>query len=310
MKKQILVIVFTAISFISFAQPWTVNPAEYEFTMNIVGQVSISGTVEDNAANYIGAFVDDVCVGVCSPVEDAGEYKLFYLTIYSNQSSGETVEFKFVDESENEILISNTVVFESDGIIGDADTPFIWFDTEEYASNDILEFSFDEQVSPAEINETAHTVSVMVEYGTDLINLIPDFTLAPGATAEVNSVDQESGVTANDYSSDVIYIVTGADESTENWTVTVTIDDSAIDDYNSEIISVYPNPASDYLFIDSETNEFSKLKIIDQTGKILFIQDLAENNSKISISQLSEGVYYLIIINESNEKLTKKFIIQ
>jgi len=310
MKKQILVLTLTAISFISFAQPWTVNPAEYEFTMNIIGQVSISGTIEDNASNYIGAFVDDVCVGVCSPVEDAGEYKLFYLTVYSNQSSDETVEFKFVDASETETLISNTVVFESDGIIGDADAPFIWFDTEEYASTDILEFSFNEQVSPAEINTTAHTVSVLVENGTDLTNLIPDFLLAPGATAEVNSVQQESGVTANDYSSDVVYVITGADESTANWTITVTVDESGIDDFDSEMVSVYPNPASDYIIISSDNFINYHVQIIDQKGKILLTNKLLEENLKLSISELSKGLYFIIFVNEKNEKLFHKLIIQ
>ena len=310
MKKTLIVLIAICLSSITFAQPWSVNPAEFEFTMNIIGQVSISGTIEDNASNYIGAFVDDVCVGVCSPVEDAGEYNLFYLTVYSNQSGGEIVEFKFVDESVNETLISNTVVFESDGIVGDADSPFIWFDTEEYASTDILEFSFNEQISNAEINTTSKTVSVLVEYGTDLTNLVSDFTLAPGATAKVNSVEQVSGVTANDYSSDVIYVVTGADASTANWTITVTIDDSGIDDFDSEKFAVYPNPTSDFIYINSEFIEACKLEIINQTGQILYRQDLAEKDSKISISHLSDGVYFLIFINESNEKLTKKLIIQ
>ena len=298
MKKQILVLVLTAISFISFAQPWTVNPADYEFTMNIIGQVSISGTIEDNASNYVGAFVDEVCVGVCSPVEDAGEYKLFYLTVYSNQSSGETVEFKFIDASENEISISNTIVFESDGIIGDADAPFIWFDTEEYSSTDILEFSFDEQVSSAEINTTTHTVSVLVENGTDLTNLIPEFTLAPGATSQINSADQQSGVTANDYSSDVIYVVTGADASTANWTVSVELDNSDVEQFNFDKISVYPNPTTNYLNYDFGGLQAESIQIVDLKGKVIKIQNCSLNIGRIDVSELKSGVYFIRFVNE------------
>lgn len=293
MKKQILVLVLTAISFVGFAQPWMVNPAQYEFTMNIVGQVSIAGTVEDNASNYIGAFVDEVCVGVCAPVEDAGEYRLFYLTVYSNQSSGETIEFKFYDASEIEAAIANTVVFESDGIIGDADAPFIWFDTEEYASTDILEFSFNEQVSPAEIDVVNHSVNILVEHGTDLTNLIPAFVLAPGATAAINSVQQESGVTANDYSSEVVYVVAGADQSTASWTVSVEIDNSDVNQFLANKISVYPNPASNYLNYNFEGQKLMSIQVVNLQGKIIKTHNCNSTSGQIDVSTLEAGIYFV-----------------
>ncbi|MBN2776178.1 MAG: T9SS type A sorting domain-containing protein [Bacteroidales bacterium] len=307
MKKQFLVLVIIAISFIGYAQPWSVNPAEFEFTMNIVGQVSILGTIEDDASNYIGAFVDDVCVGVCSPIEDEGEFKLFYLTVYSNQSSGEIVEFKFVDESENETLISNTVVFESDGIIGDADSPFIWFDTEEYASTDILEFTIEEQVSTAEINSTSKTISVLVEHGTIVNNLIPSFVLAPGASAEVNSIEQESGVTANDYSSDVIYVVTGADQSTANWTVSVTVDNSDVAQFDYENISVYPNPNAGQLFFDGVEDNV-RIEIYNLAGQMM-CETYCDFDFSIYISDYPAGTY-VVRINHANSNMIIKRIVK
>jgi predicted extracellular nuclease/sulfur carrier protein ThiS len=86
---------------------------------------------------------------------------------------------------------------------------------------DILTFSFAEQTGPAIIGDG--TIAVEVASGTVLTNLIATFTLSDGASAKVGEVVQVSGVTANDFSSDVTYIVTAEDgETTKNWVVTVT----------------------------------------------------------------------------------------
>ena len=65
---------------------------------------------------------------------------------------------------------------------------------------EILSYSFTEQAAPATIDTSANTVDVEVEYGTDLTNLVATFTLSDSATAYVDTVMQESGVTANDFS--------------------------------------------------------------------------------------------------------------
>ena len=70
MKRLIIVLIAISISALSIAQPWSVTPADYEFSMNVIGQVSIDNSVVDQQDSYIGAFVDDVCVGVCSPIND------------------------------------------------------------------------------------------------------------------------------------------------------------------------------------------------------------------------------------------------
>ncbi len=305
MKKQILVLILSAISLIAVAQPWSVTPADYEFSMNVIGQVSIDNNIINQQDSFVGAFVDDVCVGVCSPVDNAGGYKLFYLTIYSNQSSGDNIEFKFVDQTHAETLISNTIVFVSDGIIGDSEVPFVWFDFVEYASTDILSFSFAEQVSAAVINTTSHTVSVSVENGTVLSSLVPEFTLSPGATATVNSVEQVSGHTSNDYSSDLIYVVTGADAASTNWTVSVTTDGSNVAEFYSDLISIYPNPASDIIYIKSEIDNLGYVKLIDLQGQL--VKEIPLKNQTIDISYLHFGVYF-VVFTVKNQLFYYKFI--
>ncbi|MEP2608488.1 MAG: LamG-like jellyroll fold domain-containing protein [Cyclobacteriaceae bacterium] len=87
---------------------------------------------------------------------------------------------------------------------------------------DFTSFSLPQQTAPATVNTTDHTIGVSVSSGTDLTSLIPTFSLSLGATAKVAGVIQESGVTANDFSSSVTYTVTAEDgTTTRDWVVTV-----------------------------------------------------------------------------------------
>ncbi|MCC3375225.1 GLUG motif-containing protein [Cohnella sp. REN36] len=97
----------------------------------------------------------------------------------------------------------------------------------------ITSFRLAEQTANATINAGAHTVSVKVANGTVLNGLVATFALSPGASATVGSVVQESGRTANDFTGAVTYVVKAADNSVQNWTVTVTVAASSEKDITS-----------------------------------------------------------------------------
>ena len=73
------------------------------------------------------------------------------------------------------------------------------------------------------INETDHTIRVTVPYGTDVSNLVASFTLSENASAEVGSTTQNSGTTINNFTNLVTYTVVAQDNSTQTYTVTVTV---------------------------------------------------------------------------------------
>ena len=91
------------------------------------------------------------------------------------------------------------------------------------ATNHITAFSMAEQTGAATINATAHTVAIEVAALTDVDHLVATFTLTAGASAKVGNTVQVSGDTQNNFTAPVVYAVTGADEVTQNWTVTVTV---------------------------------------------------------------------------------------
>src|SRR5664280_1869045 len=72
------------------------------------------------------------------------------------------------------------------------------------------------------INETAKTIAVTMPLGTDVTALVATFTTT-GASVKVGSTVQVSGTTAHNFTNPVIYTVTAADASTQDYTVTVTV---------------------------------------------------------------------------------------
>ncbi|MGM0650394.1 MAG: T9SS type A sorting domain-containing protein [Bacteroidota bacterium] len=87
---------------------------------------------------------------------------------------------------------------------------------------EFLSYSFPQQTGPAEIIDALQAINVQVEFATDLTDLVAEFELSEGATAEVSGVPQTSGVTSNNFTSPVTYTVTAQDgETTEDWIVTV-----------------------------------------------------------------------------------------
>src|SRR5690606_37365163 len=85
---------------------------------------------------------------------------------------------------------------------------------------EILEFDFGmpPQTGASSIDVTSKTINIEVEYGTNLTNLVAEFTLSDGATAKVGDVVQEGGVTSNDFTNPVTYSVTAEDGTTiQDW---------------------------------------------------------------------------------------------
>lgn len=76
---------------------------------------------------------------------------------------------------------------------------------------------------------------------------------------------------------------------------------SVIGSYSTQSIkrrfTVYPNPASDVLFVNSGNVEIDKVVVYNSTGQILMENDFAEH--KIHLNNMPNGVYYLKISSNS-----------
>ncbi len=92
------------------------------------------------------------------------------------------------------------------------------------------------------IDDEGHTISVTVPAGTDVTDLIAAFTTS-AETVKVGGVEQENGVTSNDFTDPVVYTFAAADGSSEEFTVTVTVGKkSGGEDHNNHNHTSAPSP--------------------------------------------------------------------
>lgn len=72
-------------------------------------------------------------------------------------------------------------------------------------------------------------------------------------------------------------------------------------------ITIYPNPVTNTLNVNSKEKSIDKIQIIDSTGKIVFTDDKLKQEKSIDISRFSSGLY-VVKIHTNETVYTEKFI--
>jgi len=108
---------------------WSVNPADYAYSMTVTGAINIGGMESVDQNDIIAAFVGDDCRGVIKPTYNSSvDRYIVYLLIYSNLTQ-EEITFKIYDASADEIReVTKTMDFTVNGIEGQIDIPYIFAD--------------------------------------------------------------------------------------------------------------------------------------------------------------------------------------
>jgi hypothetical protein len=105
---------------------WKVNPSGFQYSMSIIGQLSINGIISTDDYDIVGVFSGDECRGVVHLVyvEPYDRY-LAYLDIYSNKDFGDSLLFKVWDASEGKIItrVLPLLVFENNNVMGTPSSP-------------------------------------------------------------------------------------------------------------------------------------------------------------------------------------------
>lgn len=72
-------------------------------------------------------------------------------------------------------------------------------------------------------------------------------------------------------------------------------------------IKIYPNPAFDYITIQSE-KEFSIITIMDARGSTIIEESKNQQTQEIDISNIKPGLYFIKLINKEGEEQTYRFV--
>jgi len=104
---------------------WAVDPVGYQYSANIIGQLSIGGVLSTDTEDLVGCFVEGECRGVSNVkyMED-GDIFLVFMSVYSN-TPGEDMSFKVWDASTGFTYskVTPEIVFEQDKVYGSAQAP-------------------------------------------------------------------------------------------------------------------------------------------------------------------------------------------
>ncbi|MBQ3630981.1 MAG: hypothetical protein II949_07050 [Prevotella sp.] len=131
---------------------WTVNAADYEETMNLIGSLYLLDVPSEDSDDVVAAFINGECRGVAQP-EYSQRYDSYFVTmdIYANGSEADApVEFKMYDASTGIIYpvvkaylsedgqwstVPTTVTFEANTLLGRYPTPVKLTATDEVEQN-------------------------------------------------------------------------------------------------------------------------------------------------------------------------------
>ncbi len=184
--------------------------------------------------------------------------------------------------------------------------------TNQNASAEILSYYFDglplsEQLTT--IYNNSNSIYVDIPSGTPRDALVANYELSSGATASVNGVVQQSGITINDFSTPVSYVVTsqnGVNERT--WTVNVRYV-TGIDEQNNGAFMIYPNPVADVTKVRIPGQKSGVLMITDLSGQVQKTMKANTEVMEVNVTNMSAGVY-LVIYRSGTTQLTQRMIVQ
>jgi hypothetical protein len=74
-------------------------------------------------------------------------------------------------------------------------------------------------------------------------------------------------------------------------------------------LSISPNPASESIFISLDGLDKGAIKIVDVLGNVVYT-DFVTNGKKIDVSELKNGIYFLMIDASGYKTMTRKIIIR
>jgi len=114
---------------------WTVDPTQFEHSMNVIGILKIDGQISEDEYDKIAAFSNGEVRGVTILEYNPNyEQSFAFLTLYSNQASGENITFKVWDASTGNIIQlelddNSNLTFLTNEVIGSLNQPAVFSNT-------------------------------------------------------------------------------------------------------------------------------------------------------------------------------------
>ena len=84
-----------------------------------------------------------------------------------------------------------------------------------------------------------------------------------------------------------------------------------VDSQKTNTLQIYPNPASDWITVNTRNFNLGLAEIIDLSGRIVLKSHLKSNSNRVNISKLSPCIYIVKVSDSQGLVIdTKKLIIE
>ncbi|MBI3232713.1 MAG: T9SS type A sorting domain-containing protein [Bacteroidetes bacterium] len=79
----------------------------------------------------------------------------------------------------------------------------------------------------------------------------------------------------------------------------------------SETIAIYPNPANDYIYIQSQNSSNKTINLYDLSGKVIMSKQINKFTETIDLNSISKGIYIIQVLDKNNSVISfNKVIVQ
>jgi len=166
------------------------------------------------------------------------------------------------------------------------------------------------------INDSTDPVADISPLDTVWLNCNEEITVIPTATD--NCAGLISGATSDplSYSINGTYSITwnysdnNGNSISQNQIVIVSCDQTGINELIGLNYDIYPNPVKGFITINSKNSPFSGSILNSYGQKVLSIEKTNSLTKRIDIRNLSNGIYFLQLIDAEGSFFTKKIIVQ
>lgn len=171
-----------------------------------------------------------------------------------------------------------------------------------------------EQIAPAMSNIMSPDLTLAINnFNSEITTVAANQT---GGGSNVIAVDMNTGWQDSYLADDVHYNAVGAEIVATRYSDVLktlyTCGTASTPEFESNSITLYPNPASSTLNIEIHSNLMSSgtLAIHDLMGKKLLSQQINNTQKAIDVSMLAPGNYIVLFSNPTGTQFQKKIIIQ
>lgn len=182
---------------------WTVNTANYQYQMNIFGQLKLDGIISSHLDSKLAAFSNGQVRGVANlqyvPAYDKYEV---YLNVYSNSVSGDSIYFNIYDGATGLtfVTVDSSLVFVDNDVVGTISNPRTFSANTEISRNIPLNAGWTWVSFPLKTNKMVSSNLMMNSIASnngDIVTSISDYDQYDNTIGWVGNITSSTGYKNN-----------------------------------------------------------------------------------------------------------------